>query len=55
MPRLIRHSRPLYRLNLARSQESVQSKSKELDELEERLRQAEARKQELEAKGVKIP
>ncbi|PWN28161.1 hypothetical protein BDZ90DRAFT_231919 [Jaminaea rosea] len=37
---------------IAQTQESVQVKSKELDELEERLRQAEARKQELEAKGV---
>lgn len=35
-------------------QESVQTKAKELTELEERLKQAEARKAALEAKGYQI-
>lgn len=39
---------------IAQKQESVQTKAKELDELEARLRQAEEKKQALEAKGIKM-
>lgn len=39
---------------IAQKQESVQTKAKELDELEARLQQAEARKQALEAKGIRM-
>ncbi|CAO1627556.1 unnamed protein product [Sympodiomycopsis kandeliae] len=39
---------------IAEKQESVQTKAKELDDLEERLRQAEAKKQALEAKGIRM-
>ncbi|CAO1614267.1 unnamed protein product [Parajaminaea phylloscopi] len=39
---------------IAEKQESVQSKARELDELEARLAAAEARKQELESRGVRL-
>lgn len=40
---------------IAEKQESVQSKARELGELEARLAAAEARKRELESRGVTFP